>query len=102
MSTDEIRSLVAATRAVAKAERERDEARAALGRVERLHRKVTVYGECSKAFGCESIHCTETSDGNWVHDDDPVMETCDQCWDSEEGEPEWPCPTVTAIRGDAP
>jgi hypothetical protein len=37
VSTDEIRSLVAATRAVAKAERERDEARAALEQI----RKVT-------------------------------------------------------------
>lgn len=36
MTTDEIRSLVAATRAVTKAERERDEARKALGRVRHL------------------------------------------------------------------
>ena len=58
MSTDEIRSLVAATRAVAKAERERDEARAERDKFEmvigHIERAADDFATCS-CEECEGL-----------------------------------------------
>ena len=71
MTTDEIRSLVAATRAVAKAERERDKARAEVGRLTALlgshadgHRCTCMMTDLGVYYG-DNMHPPEWEQDPW-------------------------------------
>lgn len=68
--------------------RERDEARAALERVEALHRPVVVeVGDTGNQVGvCEACYELAWEIDQGVSEEDPALK--------------WPCPTIAALRGE--
>src|SRR5690625_1918468 len=84
--------------------KQRDEARARLAAVEKLHGKYPIY---DTAFACADRterHSQEAHmevDGIIVCTDLPLYAVCAQCRDEEGFHTiNWPCDTIKAVRGD--